>query len=306
MTARSRNYVFTLNNPTDEDQDVVYGLHTLDPHLVYAVVGMEVGDSGTPHFQGFLCFSQPKSLKQMREIFDRAHYEPKRGTFQQAADYCKKDGNWYEHGELPMDQDKRGAAGKEAFEEMMRETIELVREGNYKDINPQMTTHIKACEYRVLKEQQQARNLTTIDGDMPHEWYYGPAGTGKSRKAREENPQAYLKMCNKWWDGYAGEDVVLIEDFDATHACLGHHMKIWSDRYAYKCEVKNGTIDVRPKKIIVTSNYHPTDIWTDQKTLGPILRRFNITHFPSLDGVFPPPRVPGVPFIDPDDLPEGY
>lgn len=279
MTARSRNYVFTLNNPTEEDQDTVYGLHTIDPHVVYAVVGMEVGASGTPHYQGFLCFSQPKSLKQLREIFDKAHYEPKRGTFQQAADYCKKDGNYYEWGTLPMDQDKRGAAGKDAFEEMMRETIELVRAGNYKDIHAVMTTHIRACEYRILKEQQQMRNLLTLDGDMEHVWYWGPAGTGKSLKARTENPGCYLKMCNKWWDGYNGEDVVLIEDFDKNHNVLVHHMKIWADRYAFKAEVKGGCIDIRPKKIIVTSNYAPEEIWHDLADLEPILRRFEVVEF---------------------------
>jgi hypothetical protein len=47
----------------------------------------------------------------------------------------------------------------------------------------------------------------------------------------------------------------------------------------FPAEIKGGKIDIRPKKIIVTSNYHPRDIWENEQDYMPILRRFRITHF---------------------------
>jgi len=46
-------------------------------------------------------------------------------------------------------------------------------------------------------------------------WCYGAPGTGKSHYAREiSGDSLYLKPQNKWFDGYTGQENILIDDFD--------------------------------------------------------------------------------------------
>jgi len=83
----------------------------------------------------------------------------------------------------------------------------------------------------------------------------------------------YSKCCNKWWDSYTGQEVVLLEDFDKAHRCLGHHMKIWSDKFAFQAEQKGSSIMIRPKLVVITSNYLIEEIFGDDEALTAAIKR---------------------------------
>ena len=115
---------------------------------------------------------------------------------------------------------------------------------------------------------------------LEHEWWYGKTGTGKSWKAERENPGAYIKdPQERWWDGYDGEEVVIIDDFDKYQVKQGGDMKRWMDHRPFRAPIKGGYLTIRPRKIIVTSNYHPDQIWEDEETRDPIKRRVRIVRF---------------------------
>ncbi len=87
----------------------------------------------------------------------------------------------------------------------------------------------------------------------------------------------FLKSQSKWWDGYTGQSVVVLDDLDTD--TLAHYLKIWADKYACTGETKGGTIPLLHRRFIVTSNVHPEKLFSGQM-LEPIMRRFIITHYP--------------------------
>jgi len=219
----------------------------------------------------------------------RMSFRVAKGDAGQNEEYCSKEGvDVFEKGEKPKTPTEIGKIESDRW----ADAFKAVDEGRLDDVPKDiLCTRLKGIQYAISQVRASKRKLETLDGEMEHEWWYGAAGTGKSRKAREENPGAYIKdPKNAWWDGYNGEEVVIIDDFDKFQVKQSGDMKRWLDRYVFKAEVKGGYIgDIRPKKIIITSNYHPKEIWEETDiTLSTIMRRVKVTKF-SLP--FAPPAV---------------
>lgn len=76
-----------------------------DPAVVYACYQEETGESGTYHLQGYIELKYAYSMQGVKGLVKGlrgAHLEPRRGTADEARDYCRKPGGWgfYEHGEF--------------------------------------------------------------------------------------------------------------------------------------------------------------------------------------------------------------
>lgn len=94
----AKNWVFTINNWTADDEIRLENAFNFCNYLVY---GREIGDSGTPHLQGFMQLKDRKRMSQVKHLIgSRVHVEVARGTAQQASNYCKKDEDFTEFGHL--------------------------------------------------------------------------------------------------------------------------------------------------------------------------------------------------------------
>jgi hypothetical protein len=109
-------------------------------------------------------------------------------------------------------------------------------------------------------------------------WIHGDSGSGKTTSVDNQIPDHYPKMRNKWWDGYQGEDVVMLDDIDIYDVKLGGYLKHWLDYKPFICEIKNVARYIRPKWFIVTSQYKINEIWSDEKTQVAIMRRCIVIH----------------------------
>lgn len=258
---RSRAWCFTINNYTELDQHIVF---EMAEYTKYVVCGREIGtENETPHLQGFVYFDTVKSLKQMKDIHETAHWESMRGTVDQAAQYCMKDGDYFESGVKPLSDKEKGSFGKLSIEERWA----LAKAGEFELLPPE---HIKIYQYVHSKYR------TVADRDvLDNIWVQGFSGCGKSRWVRDTYPTFFVKSMSKWWDGYNGEEVVVLDDFDPKHAeFLSYYLKIWADRYVFNAEVKGGMMSIRPKTFIITSQYAIEDCFQSPQDIAAIARRF--------------------------------
>lgn len=270
---RGKSFCFTFNNYTPEDEVRIQGIE-----CVYIVYGREVGESGTPHLQGYIRFLSQKAFNVVRRLLSPAHVE-NAVTTTAAIEYCKKDGDVFEKGIQPVGREAGRRKGNEVNAQRFEDAYCAAREGRMDDIPAEFKFKYGNALKRIRYEFQEASVPEAIPV-LDNHWFWGPSGLGKSVSARHEFPGAYIKMRNKWWDKYNFEDVVIIDDVDPTmEAWLTGFLKDWADHHKFRCETKGSSVAIRPKQIIVTSQYDISECFKDPRTVEAIQRRFQVRRF---------------------------
>lgn len=263
--SRYRNFIFTYNNYGTAGEELIKGL----PRVRYLIYGRETAPTtGTAHLQGYVVFANARTLSGLRSVLPGVHIEVARGSHGQCREYCAKDGDFYEFGDLPAELADAGAREKERWSH----ALQAAKDGKVEEIPADI----------VLRHYGAIKRIGTDFGTSPLPlsstcgiWIWGPAGCGKTRAVFEAYPEAYPKGLNKWWCGYRGEATVLLDDIDVSvEKWIARFLKLWSDRYPFIGESKGGSVKIRPAKFIVTSQYKIEDIFNDKETREALLRRF--------------------------------
>ena len=242
--------MFTINNPSRVDLPKDW-----ESVAVYCVWQLEEGEEGTRHLQGYAIFPNPLRLSGCKKHHCGAHWEPRRGNHSQAKAYCTKldtriEGP-FEYGQEPLGQGKRSDLDglKELIDGGCDESE--LWESNFTAM-VKYTRGIR--EYKRLRTP--ARSWKT---EVHIAW--GCTNIGKSHWARESAPDAFWKRYTKgggeWWDGYDGEEDVVIDEF--------YGWMQWNfilqlfDEYPLSVDTKGGAVQFVARRIFVTSNAHPRD-----------------------------------------------
>jgi hypothetical protein len=279
--SRARHWCFTLNNWTQDEFAALEHLGSEDSTIEYLILGKEVGEEGTPHIQGFCSFRVKQSLRAAKGFLGlRCHLEPAKGKPSQAAEYCRKDGDFVEFGKAPK--------GKGARTDLAA-AVAAVKAGTSRRVfieeNPVLLARYPRFFSELFLTYGKSRNWETQVFV-----YYGETGIGKTKKAFAEAKEPYMHSGGSWFDGYDGEEDVIFDDFGGSEFKLTYLLKLL-DRYPMKVPVKGGFVNWVPKRVWITSNYSPKEWYSNAKDehVKALLRRLSkVVRFRKLVSVVNP------------------
>lgn len=263
---KCRGWLFTLNNYSAQEIEDVKVVQTR-----YTIFALETCPStGTPHIQGYFFFKNAVRFSTVTKLLPRARFESANGSPQQNMVYCSKTGDYTEIGVLPVNGKRTDLSNfvqeVKASDTVMDETTLLE---DYSGIVARYPTFVDRVNryYHPPLPLEELNNL----------WIFGVPGSGKTWEAAQLlEGDHYVKAPNKWFCGYSNQKVLIIEDLGPEHSGMAYNLKMWADKAPFTAQTKGSSMYIRPKMIVVTSNYSIEDMGWDSVTTLAVKRRFKI------------------------------
>lgn len=296
-TEAHRKYQLTINNPIEHGYTHDVLKTTLDTFagVVYWCIADEIGgESGTYHTHLYFAAKNAIEFQTVQQRFYGSHIEIARGSHQQNRDYIRKEGNWAtdikhgtsvegtfeESGELPSEETRR--------QKMTEAIFGMVQDGktNAQILKeyPSAMNHLRNIDLtrQTLREEEYREKFRELE--VAYIW--GKTGVGKTRSIMEKYGYRNVFQVTNYqrypFDGYAGEDVILFDEFRSGLPIAD--MLKYLDGYPLMLPCRYGDKVACFTKVFVVSNIpmekqYPNIQVEEPETWKAFLRRFkgNIT-----------------------------
>lgn len=266
-TDRFRNYCFTINNYTKQEIECLEKLK-----YQYLIYGDEVGESGTPHLQGFIIWSHAKSFNASLKLLpQRAHVELCKGSAYENFVYCSKSGKFTEHGTRPKRQGERKDMLQ--IKKMVSQNV---------DMRTMLNSNVITNYQQLAFAEKLSKYYEKVRDKKPEViWYYGSTGVGKTYKAYEEAKKdfgvqdVYFAMDTaQWFDGYDQHKCVIIDDMRKDFMKFHLLLKLL-DAYPYRVQTKGSTRQFVAERVYITAPCHPAEMYDTREDIEQLLRRID-------------------------------
>lgn len=285
---RSRNWCFTIwlhdenNNLVDElaliAVDNFEPINCTVPKATYCVYQYEMVNN--LHIQGYVRFEHARSLSGIKKVLEKwskekgPHLEISKGTPLENKEYCTKletrKFGPFEFGDIPTEDEKPPMVM--AMEMYFKDgaTKEFV------DKYPSYAT-MYSKKWKDLKAEVDTSNWKPRTSYSPPEVIvlWGKTGTGKTRKAEEDNAFMVESHSRHPFTEYRGEQIVCFDDYRGEIA-IGFFLRLLDGHRVNVNILYLGNKPWIPTKIYITSNKHPKDWYPklDNESYEALTRRF--------------------------------
>ena len=239
-----------------------------DSRIRYLGYAKEVAPTtGKEHWQGFAYAHKPMKLTGWKKLFPGAHIEPMKGDFEQNTAYCSKAGQLITHGKPPRQGERTD------LQELKHQLDAGKRPMEIADEVDGMFAVVARTERFADNYFEYKRGLSIKhDRSLPEVYIrWGPPGSGKTRWMDDTYGTGgwtrHPDNTCKWNDG-CDCDVILFDDVKVNEIPSIARILVLTDRYPVRVKAHNKWIWWKPKIIVFTSNYPPTEWWPQEREIS--------------------------------------
>lgn len=287
--SQGKYYAFTIHCENKEhckhQSDIMKGQNDTNV-LLFCCYTEQCPKTQRWHIQGYVAL---KKKRRLSSIFDQLlcvwqgepyvwpYVKPAIYSAWHNKRYCEKDGDGWTVGEAAewSEEQLRNLGNKQGkrtdIEAMAKDFQDKPWESKLTKARkfPKQFCHYNRAFDKLLTLERDHQYHSSYDTskrsiDMKNYVYTGPPGCGKSHTVEQEVkklcsdfPQlrVYYKTIQKWWDGYDGQEIVVIDDFRSSMPFS--ELLNLMDGKPFRREAKGTTICLRAHHIFFTTPKHP-------------------------------------------------